>query len=410
VNDDIVQGRLTAPVGDGNGGTLPEIASLFLRLGCTAFGGPAAHVPLMETEVVTRRGWMTRAEFLDHLGVVQVLPGPNSTELAIHLGHARGGWRGGVLAGLCFISPAVVIVGTLAAAVSLPMVQPLLVSVTAWLAPVVVAVLAAALWLFGRQAMGRPGAPVVMPLTAAAAMIGAAPDPLVLGVGAVAAMFVARALTWRTAAMLLLVCAAVACAAVAGAAIPMAAQVADTAAAGGAPTALQLLLYFLRAGITVFGSGYVLFAVLQRDLVDARGWLTLPALTQASALAQVTPGPLFTTATAAGYAIAGPVGAIAATVGIFAPAFLSVAVGPPVRRLVQRSPMLRAALDGVVIASVALLGRAVVGFALPLSAWQWGVALASLLLVSRGRVPAALLLLLAVCAGLVASILHPSLP
>ncbi len=398
-----MQGRLTAPVGDGNGATLREIAALFLRLGCTAFGGPAAHVPLMEAEVVTRRAWVTRAEFLDLLGIVQVLPGPNSTELAIHLGHARGGWRGGVLAGVCFIMPAALLVLALSAVAGLPPVRPTLAAVGWWLAPVVVAVLAAALWLFGRQASRRAGVAVVMPVAAAAAAFGAIPDLLVMVLGGIASMIVARVVPRRVAGALLVALAA-------AAAVPIVAQAVIAAGAAPPPSVLALFLYFLRAGLSVFGSGYVLFAFLRRDLVDARGWLSLDALTQASAVAQVTPGPLFTTATAAGYAIGGTPGALAATVGIFAPAFLSVAVGAPVRRLVQRSPAVRALLDGIVIASVALLGRAVVMLALPLEAWQWALTLLSLALLASRRVPAALLLLLAVVSGIIVSFPHASHP
>ena len=160
----------------------------------------------------------------------------------------------------------------------------------------------------------------------------------------------------------------------------------------------------------VFGSGYVLLAYLQRDLVDSRHWLTLDALTQASALAQITPGPLFATATTAGYVIGGHAGALVATIGIFAPAFVSVAVSAPIRRLIQRSPAVRAALDGVVLASVALLGRAIVAFATPLGTSQWLVCLLASLLLFIGRVQATQLLVGTVLAGSVASLLHFTLP
>ena len=300
--------RLTAPVGGGNSPDVREIAAPFLRLGCTAFGGPSAHVTLMEAELVAKRGWLTRAEFLDLLGVVQVLPGPNSTELAVHIGHSRGGWRGGMVAGLCFVVPSVLLIWLLASVAATPALRPVVVAVLWWLAPVVVAVLCEAQWKFGSQAWQRPFATVVM--------------------------------------------------------------------------------------------------YLQRDLVDSRHWLTLEALTQASSLAQITPGPLFATATAAGYVIGGHAGALVATIGIFAPAFVSVAVSAPIRRLIQRSPAVRAALDGVVVASVALLGRAIVGFSTPLGTSQWLVCLLASLLLFVGRVQATLLLVGAVLAGLVPSLLH----
>ena len=176
------------------------------------------------------------------------------------------------------------------------------------------------------------------------------------------------------------------------------------------PDTGAIFLYFLRAGASVFGSGYVLLAYLQRDLVDVRHWLSLDALTQASALAQITPGPLFATATAAGYMLGGHVGALVATVGIFAPAFLSVTVSAPIRRLVQRSQSARAALDGIVVASVALLGRAIVGFALPLDPKQWFVVLVASLLLFAARVQATLLLVVAAVTGIVASLLHFTFP
>ncbi len=394
-----MESRLTAPVGAGNRDESNAIARLFLRLGLTAFGGPAAHIAMMETEVVTRRGWMTRAEFLDLLGVVQVLPGPNSTELAIHVGHARGGWHGGLIAGCCFVLPSVALVWLLALLSGAPGMAGASRTVLWWLAPMVVAVVGEALWKFGKQAAMRPSAVMVMPVTALAAVMLPS-DLLVLLTGAVAAMLLGAPRTRDVAGA-----AGMAVVTLLGAG-PLAAQV---AMGGVAPSVAAIFLYFLRAGMSVFGSGYVLLAYLQRDLVTGRGWLTMDALLQASALAQVTPGPLFTTATAVGYAMGGSAGAMAATVGIFAPAFASVVVGAPVRRLLDRSPMARRALDGVVIASVALLGRAVVGFAMPLQAWQWALCLGAAVLLFAVRVSATWLLLASVLAGVAASVLHFSL-
>ncbi len=398
MSDDIVGSRLTAPDGPGNSrGTVQEIARLFLRLGVSAFGGPAAHVAVMEAEVVTRRGWMTRAEFLDHLGVVQLLPGPNSTELAIHVGHAQAGWRGAIVAGLCFVGPSALLVWLLSVLVSGPAVAPIVSSVLLWLTPVVVAVLVEALWKFGRQASERPAAWVVIPVTAIAAALLPS-DLAVLVVGAVASMLAASGGKGIVRSV------AVASMTLLGAGTVWAQLVPPAHSA--TPDALEIFLYFLRAGVSVFGSGYVLFAWLQKDLVGERGWLGLGALTQASALAQVTPGPLFTTATAAGFSIGGHIGALAATVGIFLPAFLSPLAGEPVRRLVQRSRLTRAALDGVVLASVALLGRAVVGFAWPMLPWQWPVCLLAAALVLLVRWSATMLLLGAASVGILAAVSH----
>jgi chromate transporter len=397
VEADIVTRRLTAPVGAGNRDDANAIARLFLRLGLTAFGGPSAHIALMEAEVVTKRGWLTRGEFLDRMALVQVLPGPNSTELAIHIGYARGGGRGAVIAGLCFILPSVVLVWLLAALSAAAGLRAITTSVLWWMTPVVVVIIADALWKFGRQAWGRPGAMVVMPLTALAAVVLPS-DLLVLGAGAAAALLVQGRRRGGALGVTAFVAGALTSAGGVGA------QTAAGAVAGPGLTAI--LLYFLRAGVSVFGSGYVLLAYLQRDLVQGRGWLSMDALLQASALAQVTPGPLFSTATAAGYIIGGSAGAAAATIGIFLPAFASVAVGEPVRRLLERSPSARIALDGVVIASVALLGRALVGFAVPLEPVQWvacgGVAVALL----RYSIAPTVLLLTAGAVGAAGAVLH----
>ncbi len=390
-----MESRLTAPVDGGNRHEVLGVARLFLRLGITAFGGPAAHVVLMEREVVGRRGWLTRDAFLDLQALVQVLPGPNSTELAIHIGHARAGWRGAMVAGLGFVLPSVVLVWGLMALAQSPALGAATVGVLWWLAPVVAVIIAEALWRFGTQAFARPNAAVVLPLTAVAAVLVPS-DLLVLAVGAMTAALIG--IRSRGGGVLALWLAAPL--------VTAAAAGAQAVSAGVAPPGVAaVLLYFLRAGVSVFGSGYVLLAYLQRDLVDRLGWMTMDALVQASALAQITPGPLFSTATAAGYAIGGSPGAVAATVGVFAPAFASVLVGGPLRRLLERSPVTPFALDGVVIASVSLLGRALVGFALPLSLWQWSIAAVAAVLLLRYRVAATLLLVTAVTIGAAGAVL-----
>jgi chromate transporter len=379
-----------------------EISRLFLRLGATAFGGPAAHVAVMETECVDRRSWISRAAFLDTLGVVQLLPGPNSTELAIHLGHARAGWRGGVLAGLSFLLPSVVLVWVLASVANVPKLAPIMIGVLWWLAPVVVAVLLDALWKFGRQSSQRPAAIPLFALTGIAAF-ALTSELWILVIGAVASVLLVRGRS-RTAVMCV-------------AALLSTVAAADLLANGASghldhvtPSVTSILLYFLRVGVSVFGSGYVLFGYLQHDLVTTRGWLSSQELMQAAALAQVTPGPLFATATAAGYFVGGHVGALMATVGIFAPAFFSVVLGSPLRRWVERSRSARAALDGVVIAGVALLGRAVVGFAWPMVAWQWPIAIGAVALLFSRRLAATSLLFGAAAVGVALALFHSSGP
>jgi chromate transporter len=399
VSEDIVVPRVTVPVGDGNRATISEIGRLFLRLGCTVFGGPAAHVAVMETEVVTKRAWMTRAEFLDQLGVVQVLPGPNSTELAIHIGHARAGWRGAMVAGLSFVLPSVAMVWALAAFTGVSALRGTVAQVLWWVVPVVVAVLCHALWKFGGQSATRPHAPLLLPVLALVAVLMPS-DLLVLLVGAALSMLLSLRLA-KSAAALCIAIGVIAALAV----TPMWAQQ-TVVGAPAAPGIAAILLYFLRAGVSVFGSGYVLLAFLQHDLVDGRQWLPASALAQAAAFAQVTPGPLFSTATAAGFFIGGHGGAAAATIGVFAPAFLSIVVSGPIRRLVARSALMRAALDGVVIGSVALLGRALVGFAWPMRSWQWVVAVLALVMIFGSRASAVMLLLFAALLGVASSFFH----
>jgi chromate transporter len=261
---------------------------------------------------------------------------------------------------------------------------------------VVAVIIAEALWRFGTQAFARPNAGVVLPVTAVAAVLVPS-DLLVLAVGAVTAALIGMRGRGGGGGLALWLTAPLVTAAAAGA---------QAVSAGVAhPGAGAVLLYFLRAGVSVFGSGYVLLAYLQRDLVDRLGWMSMDALVQASALAQITPGPLFSTATAAGYAIGGSPGAVAATVGVFAPAFASVLVGAPLRRLLERSPVTRFALDGVVMASVSLLGRALVGFALPLTPWQWSIAAVAAAVLVWYRLAATLLLVTAVTIGAVGAVL-----
>jgi len=320
---------------------LLELARLFLRLGATAFGGPAAHVAMMEHEVVRRRGWLTREEFLDLLGATNLIPGPNSTEMAIHVGHRRAGWPGLLVAGLCFIVPATVITWALAWAYvrygRLPEATGLLYGVK----PVIIAVVLQALWGLGRSALKTRGLVVVA--LACAALSAAGVDELVLLFGAGAAMALGRRLRQ-------------------GAAAPPALALAPLPALGlGALATAQpfqlttLFLVFLKVGAVLFGSGYVLLAFLRSELVVRLGWLSEAQLIDAIAVGQVTPGPVFTTATFVGYLLGGHMGATAATIGIFLPAFFFVAASGPLVPRLRRSPLAAAFLDGVNVASLALM-------------------------------------------------------
>lgn len=328
---------------------LREIARLFLKLGTIAFGGPAAHIAMMEDEVVRRRQWLTRDEFLDYLGATNLIPGPNSTELAIHVGHARGGWAGLLVAGVSFILPAFLIVMAMAWGYvcygSVPQVEGLLYGVK----PVVMAVVAQALWSLGRSAVKSPLLAVIggAGITAAAAGVH---ELLVLA--ATAALMAALHLGSRR--RRTLVVPLVAGTSLKGTAVMTAAGVA-IGTTSPSVALWTLFLVFTKAGAVLFGSGYVLLAFLRADLVERLGWLSEPQLLDAVAIGQVTPGPVFTTATFIGYVLAGPTGAIVATVGIFLPAFIFVAMSGRLVPRLRRSPLAGAVLDGVNVASLALM-------------------------------------------------------
>jgi chromate transporter len=331
-----------APTGRGS---LVEVAVVFLWLGLTAFGGPAAHVALMEDEFVRRRRWLTREKFLDLTSAAQLVPGPSSTETAIHLGYLRAGWPGLVVAGACFILPAALLVTALGWAYvtfgKLPAVEGLLYGVKS----VVVAVVAQALVRFARTVVRTPLLAVVVVAAVVAAALGA--DALAVlaaaGVGTALARGLARG-GRRPAALLF--------GAAAGTVPP------DPAVPFGL---WPLFLFFLKVGSVLFGSGYVLLAFLRADLVERYHWLTEEQLLDAVAVGQVTPGPVFTTATFIGYILGerhgagGPAGAAVATLGIFLPAFVFVALsGPIVPRLRKYRPA-GDFLDGVNAASLALM-------------------------------------------------------
>ena len=328
---------------------LGEIARLFLKLGATAFGGPAAHVAMMEEEVVRRRGWLSRDEFLDYLGATNLIPGPNSTELAIHIGHARAGWSGLVVAGMAFILPATVIVTAVAWGYvrygSLPQVEGLLYGVK----PVVMAVVAQALWSLGRSALKSRVLAIVGIAALVAALAGVHELVVLAATGVVTAIIAVGSQLRRTAGVPLLA------ATLSGSAALAAGGSAAISTAAGPVTLWPLFLVFAKTGAVLFGSGYVLLAFLRADLVERLGWLTERQLLDAVAIGQVTPGPVFTTATFVGYVLAGPTGAVVATVGIFLPAFFFVAVSGPLVPRLRQSPRAGAVLDGVNVASLALM-------------------------------------------------------
>ncbi|MCZ7650290.1 MAG: chromate efflux transporter [Thermoanaerobaculia bacterium] len=375
---------------------LRSLALLFLKLGTVAFGGPAAHVAMMEEEVVARRKWLSRERFLDLWGATHLIPGPNSTELAIHIGHARAGWPGLLVAGGAFILPAMLIVLAIAWAYRTWGTLPELEGVLAGVKPVVLVVVAQALLRLGRSALRGPLAGAVALAALAAAALGAH-ELLVLFAAGVAAL--AASLWPRRGVAPALVLPALAGTAAGPA---MGVTGAAAAAAGAVPFSLPLLFWtFAKIGAVLFGSGYVLLAFLRADFVERFGWLTEAELLDAVAIGQVTPGPLFTTATFIGYLAGGLPGGLLATAGIFLPAFVFVAISGPLVPRLRASRRASAILDGVNAASLALM--ALVTFELARAAVSGGVALAlaaaTALLLFRFRVNSAWLVLGGALAG-----------
>jgi chromate transporter len=323
--------------------SLRDTAALFLRLGTTAFGGPAAHVALMEDEVVTRRRWLSREDFLDYLGATNLIPGPNSTELAIHIGLARHGAPGLVVAGACFILPAAVIVSLLAWGYVRFGTLPAVLAAFDGVTPVVLAVIAQALWKLGRSAVKSIRLAAVAALSVVALAFGANELGVLAGAG------LASAITARAVTRLAVVLAA-------WQLVHAAVRTDALAATATVPFSLwTLFASFVKIGSVLFGSGYVLVAFLRADFVDRLGWITERHLLDAIAVGQVTPGPLFTTATFVGYLVGGFAGAAVATLGIFLPAFCFVAISGPLVPRLRKSVVAGAVLDGVNVASLALM-------------------------------------------------------
>jgi chromate transporter len=325
-------------------GSLREVAALFLKLGVIAFGGPAAHIAMMQDEVVQRRRWVSQQHFLDLLGATNLIPGPNSTEMAIHLGFVRAGWRGFIVAGSLFILPAMVIVMAFAWAY----VEYGTTTEAEWLLygikPVIIAIVAQALWRLGRTAVRTRFLAVVGLAVLALYLLGMNEIVLLFAAGFfVMAVRYAESLRWSRGAVGALL-------PVAGASLPLLAS----ATIAGYSHAM-LFFTFLKIGVVLYGSGYVLLAFLRNDFVERLGWLTNEQLLDAVAVGQFTPGPVFTTATFIGYVLGGVPGALLATVAIFLPAFVFVAALNPLVPRLRRSTHLSALLDGLNIAAVGLM-------------------------------------------------------
>ncbi|NJL61580.1 MAG: chromate transporter [Methylacidiphilales bacterium] len=323
---------------------LQELALVFLKLGAIAFGGPAAHIAMMDDEIVKRRQWLSREKLLDLLGITNLIPGPNSTELAIHIGYERAGWRGLIVAGSCFILPAMSIVCLLAAIYTkyqkLPQLEWLLYGIK----PVIIAIIIQALWKLGKKA-AKDIPTIITGIAVIISYFFGINEILLLLIAGLGVMLFRNIWQKRngiTGAFLL----------------PITGIFAQIGTAPNAIISLNwfnVFLFFLKIGSVLYGSGYVLLAFLQRDLVERNQWLTSQQLLDAIAIGQFTPGPVFTTATFIGYLLAGNAGAIAATIGIFLPAFVLVALINPWVSKLRQSSWVSAALDGVNAASLGLM-------------------------------------------------------
>jgi chromate transporter len=383
---------VTADASSSRPTTLRELAWLFGKLGATAFGGPAAHIAMMEDEVVRRRRWLTHEQFLDMVGATNLIPGPNSTEMAIHIGHARAKWAGLVVAGLSFILPAVAIVSVLAWAYVRFGTLPAITGVLYGVKPVIIAVVVQALWSLGKTAVKTRFLGAVGAVALAASLLGVNELLVLLAAGLVVA--IQRGIRLRGSKV--------------GSWFPLPLFGASSVATATGFGLWPLFLVFLKIGALLFGSGYVLLAFMRGDLVDRLHWLTESQLLDAVAVGQVTPGPLFTTATFVGYVVGGPSGAAVATAGIFLPAFVFVAISGPVLPRIRASKAAGAVLDGVNVASLALMAAVTIqlGHSAILDVPTAVLALLSAAVLLRYRPNSAWLVL----AGAVLGVAHAYLP
>ncbi|MFO0052006.1 MAG: chromate efflux transporter [Dolichospermum sp.] len=377
---------------------LGEIATLFFKLGIIGFGGPVAHIAMIEDEVVKRRRWLTQDHFLDLLGATNLIPGPNSTEMAIHLGYIYAGWAGLIVSGVCFILPAVLITGILAWIYvnygSVPQIAPLLYGIK----PAVLGVIVNALWGLGKKAVKNRQLLIIAIVVGLLVLIRQVNEVIALLFGGLVGMI------WlypknqhkspgNKSNLLIAVLTT-------GATLQTTSTI--SAVAGTSISLWQLGWFFLKVGSVLFGGGYVLIAFLQGGLVQEYGWLTQQQLLDAIAIGQFTPGPVLSTATFIGYVLAGVPGAIVATIGIFLPSFLFVVALNPIIPRLRSSAWTRSFLDAVNASAVALmvvaalqLGIATLNIAKPPYVDILGIAIAltSIVLTTRYRINAAWLVL-----------------
>ncbi len=362
---------------------LKELALVFLRLGTIAFGGPAAHIAMIDREVVTNRRWMSRARLLDLLGITNLIPGPNSTELAIHIGYERAGWRGLLIAGSCFIFPAMAIVWCLAIVYDRYQTLPQLGWLLYGIKPVILAIIIQALGKLGKKA-AKDVPTTIAGILAIVGYLAGVDEILLLILLGIAVMVIRN---WQnskpTTGLLLFPISSI------FAQLGQASPLVNSGVNSGIVAASwsTIILAFLKIGFVLYGGGYVLLAFLQKEFVERNQWLTSQQLLDAVAIGQITPGPLFTTATFIGYLLAGNAGAIAGTAGIFLPSFLLVLLVNPWVDKLRQSPWTSGLLDGVNAASLGLMAGVLFTLAqAALVDWQT-IVIAGLSLVTVFRFP-----------------------
>ena len=318
---------------------LRELAGLFTKLGLTAFGGPAAHIAMMQKEVVDKRQWMDHQHFLDLIGATNLIPGPNSTEMAIHIGYERGGWKGLMVAGCCFILPAVLITGVIAWLYKqygqLPQVRPFIYGIK----PAIIAIILAAVFPLAKKALKTLELWVIGVLALGASLAGINEIFVMFGAGLVVLLLYSVRRPGKTIVPLLFLD------------IPFFSE-----------TNMRIFLVFLKIGAILYGSGYVLFAFLDSELV-AKGLLSRTQLVDAIAVGQFTPGPVFSSVTFIGWQMNGLPGAVMSTVAVFLPSFVFVGLLNPLVPRMRRSKLFSAFLDGVNVASVAIIVTVCIVFA-----------------------------------------------
>lgn len=397
---------------------LHELATLFLKLGSISFGGPAAHIALIESEIVRKRQWVTRQQFLDMLGAANLIPGPTSTEMAISVGFVRAGWMGLCVAGASFILPAAIITAAFAWTYVRFGSLPQAVTVLGGIKAAVIAVIAIAIWRLGKTAVKDVGLAVLGAVSLAAFFLNVNPVAILFG-GGVLGMLVRQGTTLRAQGASLLLpfipgrtFRASEFSGTWGFWLRWFSAVTAAASATGLvevrPSVGRIALYFLKVGAVLYGGGYVLLAFLEQGIVKQHGWLTQQQLLDAVAIGQFTPGPVLSTATFIGYILGGVPGAAAATVAIFLPSFFYVSLLAPVLFRLRQSAWMAAFLDSVNVCAVALMGGVTFRLAADaLREWRaWVIAAAALGILARWKVSPAWVVLGGGIAGVLLAALY----